>query len=181
MNRKTINKLYYVGYPLLRGIAYNLLESAVEKFARNSVYTSEIILPAPPAEVMKLFLEFENYGKYLPLIEKITVLERTAKSARLAWTINLEDAVVQWEDVVAMPNGAPKLLFTSVSGDFDKYVRQFEFKREGNETRLCSTIDLVFNLGLMNKVVGNIIKEKIARVNDDLLLGVKKMIQQQGA
>jgi len=179
MKRKIINKLYYVGYPLLRGIIYNVLGIVVEKLTRNSMHTSEITIDAPRAEVLKRLLDFENYPKYSSAVEELSVVERTAKSVRLKWKVNLEDALLQWEDMVTLPGSSSKVLFTSVSGDFDKYIRKIELRDEGSRTSLCTTTDIVFNLGLLNKVIGNIIKEKVVRINDNLLFKIKEIVERQ--
>ncbi|MER3483554.1 MAG: cyclase [Meiothermus sp.] len=138
------------------------------------IVQSELFIPKPPAEVYAAAKDLEGLKPYLKDVESLKVLEVDGNHSKSDWVAVAMGKKVHWVEDEVWFDDELRNTFSSSQGDFDKYQGAWNFRPEGDGTKV--TLDLEYELnipifgGILQKLVLKLMKENC----DGLLQGLKE-------
>jgi ribosome-associated toxin RatA of RatAB toxin-antitoxin module len=134
-------------------------------------------IDAPPERVYAIARDNERFPEFMPDVERITVLERSADGTRqvVEWvglipTFRLK---VKWTEEDVWDDAERTCHFTQVKGDFTVYGGLWRFSADGSGTRFDS--ELTYELEI--PTVGPLIKGVVRKIMNDNVVRLQAAIK----
>jgi len=139
---------------------------------------SAILIRAPLDAVYGLAKRVEDFPRFMPDLERITVLERRAGvPAVTEWVGLVEGRRIRWVEEDAWDDAAHVCNFRQREGDFDKYEGTWTFTPEGSGTRTSVTVDFEFGIPLIGNLLSQLLRVKMRENLDKMLAALQRQLE----
>jgi coenzyme Q-binding protein COQ10 len=138
--------------------------------------SASIVIHAPLDTVYASARRVEDFPRFMPDLERVTVLERNGEVPTLTeWVGVVEGRRIHWVEEDAWDDAAHRCRFRQRDGDFDSYEGTWEFAADDGGTRTTITVQFEFGIPLIGRLLSGLLRVKM-RENID---GMLKALQQQ--
>ena len=137
----------------------------------------EVVINAPLDQVYALAKNVESFPEFMPDVESVTVVERSADGQRTVtdWVGVASDfkLKVRWTEEDLWDDAAHTCRFSQVKGDYQQYGGEWRLSPDGPErTRFHSTIDYELEIpligALLKAVVARLMRDNVQRFLDQI-------------
>ncbi|HKV45477.1 MAG TPA: SRPBCC family protein [bacterium] len=130
-----------------------------------------VFIHAPLDAVYGLAKRVEDFPRFMPDLERITVLERRDGVPTLTeWVGVVEGRRVHWVEEDAWDDAQHLCRFRQREGDFDRYEGTWTFSPEPEGTRTAIVVDFEFDIPLIGGLLSAMLRVKM-RENLERMLG----------
>ncbi len=131
-------------------------------------FENEALIAAPLEKVYALARDVESFPSFMPDVESVTVLERSADGARTVteWVGVAEQfkIKIRWTEEDLWDDQSHTCRFTQLKGDYTSYGGLWTFTDMGSgQTKFASAIDYELDIPL----IGPLLKKMVARLMTD--------------
>jgi len=137
---------------------------------------TDIFIPAPLDTVYAVGKDIEKFPEFLPDVESVTILERSATGWTSDWVGVVEklNRKVKWREEDVWDDATHTCTFRALSGDWDKYDGVWTFAAEGDGTRMRMELECDINVPMIGAIIKGLIA-KLAKVNvDNMFEGIRR-------
>lgn len=140
--------------------------------------SASIVIRAPLDAVYASAQRVEDFPKFMPDLERVTVLERTGEVPTLTeWVGTVEGRRIRWVEEDVWDDAAHLCRFRQREGDFDSYEGTWEFSADGDGTRTAITVDFEFGIPLIGRLLAGLLRVKMKENIDGMLQALQKQIE----
>jgi ribosome-associated toxin RatA of RatAB toxin-antitoxin module len=141
--------------------------------------SASIIIRAPLEAVYARARRVEDFPRFMPDLERVTVLERNGDVPTLTeWVGIIEGRRIHWVEEDEWDDAAHRCRFRQRDGDFDKYEGSWEFVPEGDGgTRTTIAVEFEFGIPLIGRLLSGLLRLKMRENIDGMLKALKQQIE----
>ena len=137
-----------------------------------------IVIRAPLDAVYTLAKRVEDFPRFMPDLERVTVLERKGEvPAVTEWVGVVEGRRIRWVEDDAWDDVAHVCNFRQREGDFDRYEGTWTFTPEGGFTRTAVTVDFEFGIPLIGSLLSQLLRTKMRENLDRMLAALQRQLE----
>lgn len=130
-----------------------------------------VLIHAPLEAVYGLAKRVEDFPRFMPDLERITVLERRdGVPALTEWVGIVEGRRIRWIEEDAWDDARHLCRFHQREGDFDRYEGTWTFTPEAGGTRTAIVVDFEFDIPLIGGLLSTLLRVKM-KENLERMLG----------
>lgn len=135
--------------------------------------SNKVVINSEKENVWALLKELEQVVDRLEEVDSLKKLP----DGLLSWGVKVDGAPINWlEELVGDENGG-RLSFKMVSGDFEELSGEWLIRMLEGKSELSYRADYRLGLGLLDKITGRQIKERLDRHNLKLLKSIKNLLE----
>lgn len=139
---------------------------------------ASILIRAPLDAVYASAQRVEDFPKFMPDLERVTVLERSGDVPALSeWVGIVEGRRIRWVEEDTWDDTAHRCRFRQREGDFDSYEGTWEFAADGDGTRTTITVDFEFGIPLIGRLLSGLLRVKMQENIDGMLAALQRQIE----
>jgi coenzyme Q-binding protein COQ10 len=140
--------------------------------------SASIVIRAPLETVYATAQRVEDFPRFMPDLESVTVLERNGEVPTLTeWVGTVEGRRIHWVEEDRWDDAAHRCHFQQREGDFDKYEGTWDFTRDGTATRTTITVDFEFGIPLIGRLLTGLLRVKMRENIDGMLRALQQQIE----
>jgi coenzyme Q-binding protein COQ10 len=140
--------------------------------------SSSIVIRAPLETVYASARRVEDFPRFMPDLERVTVLERNGEVPTLTeWVGTVEGRRVHWIEEDRWDDAAHRCRFRQREGDFDRYEGTWEFAADGGGTRTTITVEFEFGIPLIGRLLSGLLRVKMRENIDGMLSALQRQIE----
>lgn len=141
------------------------------------VEASEVIR-APLGDVYALAKRVEDFPRFMPDLERVTVLERRGEAFTVTeWVGVVEGRRIRWIEEDAWDDARHECRFRQREGDFDRYEGTWTFAAEGNGTRTSVAVEFEFGIPLIGGLLSTLLRVKMKENLDGMLEALRGQLE----
>ncbi len=133
------------------------------------VKTQKIIY-AKKWKILRLLSRVHEFPRYMPNVKQCTVLEKGPCRAVTQWSVEIDKIPLHWKEADHFDLENFSIQFEALEGDLELFKGEWKLEDNpsgGVEVTVC--VELKVGIPLIEKVIGDVISEKIKK-NFDLML-----------
>lgn len=143
--------------------------------------SASILIQAPPDAVYALAKRVEDFPRFMPDLERVTVLERSGDLPVLTeWVGVVEGRKIHWVEEDAWDDAARRCRFRQRDGDFERYEGTWTFTPEGTGTRTEIAVEFEFGIPLIGALLSTLLRVKMRENIDGMLRALCQQAEQAG-
>jgi coenzyme Q-binding protein COQ10 len=139
-----------------------------------------IIIEAPARDVYELAKDQERFPQYMPDVESITVLERSANRLVTHWKTLVEDAPIEWTEEDLFDDEAVRIEYRLLEGDLDTFQGAWAFIEEAGKTRVTLGVEYDFGVPTLAELIGPTLEKKVQENSEMMLAALKREAESRG-
>lgn len=141
------------------------------------VEASEVIR-APLSDVYALAKRVEDFPRFMPDLERVTVLERRGEAFTVTeWVGVVEGRRIHWVEEDAWDDARHECRFRQREGDFDRYEGTWTFAAEENGTRTTVAVEFEFGIPLIGGLLSTLLRVKMKENLDGMLEALRGQLE----
>lgn len=130
-----------------------------------------------PENAYNLAKNMEDFPKYMPDVEKVTVLERKGNSTITEWITQVEGTPISWIEEDIFNDDEYEISYRLIEGDLDKFDGKWIFKLHGDKTIVTLGVDFDFGIPTLAELIGPTLELKVRENCEMMLNALKKKIE----
>ena len=154
-------------YLFFRGAPYPFKELALP------YVETTIRIAAAASVVYELAKEQERFPEFMPDVESITVLERSAGRTLTHWKTLVEDAAIEWTEEDLFDDAHTEIRYRLLEGDLDTFEGAWTFTQDGDDTQVVLSVEYDFGVPTLAELIGPTLEKKV-RENSEMMLAALK-------
>jgi len=131
--------------------------------------------------VYELAKEQERFPDFMPDVESVTVLERTAGRALTRWKTLVEDAPIEWTEEDLFDDANTRIRYRLLEGDLDKFEGEWRIEQDGAETDVLLSVDYDFGVPTLAELIGPTLEKKVRENSMMMLAALKREAEARAA
>jgi len=136
------------------------------------------LIQAPLAAVYGLAKRVEDFPRFMPDLERVTILERSGNVPTLTeWVGIFEGRTVRWIEEDAWDDAHHVCRFRQRDGDFDRYEGTWIFVPEGEGTRTTITVEFEFGIPLIGNLLSTLLRVKMKENLERVLGALQRQLE----
>lgn len=140
--------------------------------------SASIVIRAPLEVVYARARRVEDFPKFMPDLERVTVLERRGEVPTLTeWVGSVEGRRIRWVEEDVWDDAAHRCGFRQREGDFDRYEGRWEFAADGAATRTTITVEFEFGIPLIGRLLSGLLRVKMRENIDGMLRALQRQVE----
>jgi ribosome-associated toxin RatA of RatAB toxin-antitoxin module len=140
--------------------------------------SASIVIRAPLEAVYAKARQVEDFPRFMPDLQSVTVLERNGEVPTLTeWVGTVEGRRIRWVEEDRWDDAAHRCRFRQREGDFDRYEGTWDFTSEGPGTRTTITVDFEFGIPLIGRLLTGLLRVKMRENIDGMLRALRQQIE----
>ena len=137
-----------------------------------------VLIRAPLEAVYGLAKRVEDFPRFMPDLERITVLERNGDVPALTeWVGVVEGRRIRWVEEDAWDDARHLCRFRQREGDFDRYEGTWSFTPEGAGTRTSIVVDFEFDIPLIGGLLSQLLRAKMKENLERMLAALRRQLE----
>ena len=141
------------------------------------VEASALIHASLPA-VYELAKRVEDFPRFMPDLESVTVLERRGDVPTVTeWVGVVEGRRIHWVEEDAWDDVRHLCRFRQREGDFERYEGVWTFTPEAGGTRTAITVDFEFGIPLIGGLLSALLRVKMKENLDGMLSALRGQLE----
>lgn len=140
--------------------------------------SASIVIRAPLETVYARARHVEDFPRFMPDLERVTVLERNGEVPTLTeWVGIVEGRRIRWVEEDRWDDAAHRCRFRQREGDFDRYEGAWEFAADDGGTRTTITVEFEFGIPLIGRLLSGLLRVKMKENIDGMLRALRQEIE----
>lgn len=141
--------------------------------------SASIVIRAPLEAVYASARRVEDFPRFMPDLERVTVLERNGDVPTLTeWVGIVEGRRIRWVEEDQWDDATHRCRFRQREGDFDRYEGTWEFVPDGDGgTRTTITVEFEFGIPLIGRLLSGLLRVKMQQNIDGMLKALQQQIE----
>ena len=136
---------------------------------------ASVLIHAPLPAVYGLAKRVEDFPRFMPDLESVTVLERRGDvPAVTEWVGVVEGRRIHWVEEDVWDDVRHLCRFRQREGDFDTYEGTWTFAPEGSATRTMITVEFEFGIPLIGGLLSTLLRIKMKENLDGMLMALRE-------
>jgi len=128
------------------------------------------LIRAPLEAVYAVAKRVEDFPRFMPDLERVTVLERAGGvPTATEWVGVVEGRRIRWIEEDAWDDARHICRFRQRDGDFERYEGEWSFVPEADGTRTAITVDFEFGIPLIGALLSQLLRIKMKENLDGML------------
>ncbi|HVR46256.1 MAG TPA: aromatase/cyclase [Candidatus Binatia bacterium] len=140
---------------------------------------SRIVIDAPARVVYELAKDQERFPEFMPDVETVTILERSAAGAISRWKTLVEEAPIEWTEEDRFDDEALRIDYRLLEGDLDKFEGAWTFEHRDGATHVVLGVDYDFGVPTLAELIGPTLQQKVRENSEMMLAALKRQAEQQ--
>lgn len=140
---------------------------------------SRIVIDAPARVVYELAKNQERFPEFMPDVETVTILERSAGGAISRWKTLVEEAPIEWTEEDRFDDEALRIEYRLLEGDLDKFEGAWTFEHRAGATHVVLGVDYDFGVPTLAELIGPTLQQKVRENSEMMLAALKRQAEQQ--
>jgi coenzyme Q-binding protein COQ10 len=137
-----------------------------------------LVIRAPLEAVYDLAKRVEDFPRFMPDLERVTVLERRGGvPAVTEWVGIVEGRRIRWVEEDAWDDDRHVCHFRQREGDFERYEGSWLFARENGATRTTIVVDFEFDIPLIGGLLSQLLRMKMKENLDKMLAALQAQLE----
>jgi ribosome-associated toxin RatA of RatAB toxin-antitoxin module len=142
----------------------------LEKVAAETVITGMVRKEA----AWEIVSDFSRYPAIMENVDEVRVHERTPRSGKSEWFVNVEGAPLSWIERDVFDPEHFRIRFESLGGDFEKVKGRWSIEDyRGEGIRVVFEIEYLLGIPVIEEVLGHILKEKMQSNIDTMVAAIR--------
>lgn len=143
--------------------------------------TASLVIRAPLGRVYERAKQVEDFPRFMPDLERVTVLERRdGLPAVTEWVGIVEGRRIRWVEEDSWDDARHECRFRQREGDFDRYEGTWTFAPDGEGTRTTITVEFEFGIPLIGPLVSALLRAKMRENLDGMLRALQRELEASG-
>ncbi len=143
--------------------------------------TVSLVIRAPLGRVYERAKQVEDFPRFMPDLERVTVLERRdGLPAVTEWVGIVEGRRIRWVEEDSWDDARHEFRFRQREGDFDRYEGTWTFAPDGQGTRTTITVEFEFGIPLIGPLVSALLRAKMRENLDGMLRALQRELEASG-
>lgn len=135
---------------------------------------ASVLIRAPLADVYALAKRVEDFPRFMPDLERVTVLERRGDVPTVTeWVGVVEGRKIHWVEEDVWDDAQHRCRFRQREGDFDRYEGAWTFAPEGGGTRTAIAVEFEFGIPLIGGLLSALLRVKMKENLDGMLAALR--------
>ncbi len=136
------------------------------------------LIRAPLEAVYDLAKRVEEFPRFMPDLERVTVLERRAGVPSVTeWVGIVEGRRIRWVEEDAWDDDRHICHFRQREGDFERYEGTWAFAAEDGATRTTIAVDFEFDIPLIGGLLSQLLRMKMKENLDKMLAALQTQLE----
>jgi ribosome-associated toxin RatA of RatAB toxin-antitoxin module len=135
--------------------------------------TTSIVVDAPAALVYQLAKDQERFPEYMPDVESVTVVERSAAGVLTRWKSLIEDAPIEWLEEDRFDDAALRIDYKLLEGDLDTFEGTWTFESRAGGTLVSLDVTYDFGVPTLAELIGPTLERKVRENAEMMLVALK--------
>jgi len=132
------------------------------------------VIRAPLDAVYAVAKRVEDFPRFMPDIERVTVLERADDvPTATEWVGLVEGRRIHWIEEDAWDDARHVCRFRQRDGDFERYEGEWSFLPEGDGTRTAIVVEFEFGIPLIGGLLSPLLRIKMKENLDGMLTALR--------
>ena len=137
-----------------------------------------LLIRAPLDAVYGLAKRVEDFPRFMPDLERITVLERRGDvPAVTEWVGLVEGRRIRWVEEDAWDDARHLCQFRQREGDFERYEGTWTFTPEDGGTRTTIVVDFEFDIPLIGGLLSQLLRVKMKENLHKMLTALQDQLE----
>jgi coenzyme Q-binding protein COQ10 len=137
-----------------------------------------VLIQASLDSVYSLAKRVEDFPRFMPDLERITVLERNGELPTLTeWVGVVEGRRIRWVEEDAWDDAQHLCRFRQREGDFDRYEGTWNFTPESGGTRTSIVVDFEFDIPLIGGLLSQLLRVKMKENLERMLIALREQLE----
>ncbi len=137
-----------------------------------------LLIRAPLEAVYELAKRVEDFPRFMPDLERITVLERRAGVPSVTeWVGIVEGRRIRWVEEDAWDDARHQCEFRQREGDFERYEGTWAFTPEAGGTRTTIAVDFEFDIPLIGGLLSQLLRVKMRENVEKMLTALQGQLE----
>jgi len=136
------------------------------------------VIRAPLEDVYAVAKRVEDFPRFMPDLERVTVLERQGDlPTATEWVGVVEGRRIRWIEEDAWDDARHVCQFRQRDGDFEKYEGEWTFTPEGDGTRTAVAVEFEFGIPLIGGLLSQLLRVKMQQNLDGMLTALRGQLE----
>ena len=137
-----------------------------------------VLIRAPLEAAYALAKRVEDFPRFMPDLERLTVLERRDGVPVLTeWVGIVEGRRIRWIEEDAWDDARHLCRFRQRDGDFDRYEGTWMFSPESGGTRTTIEVDFEFDIPLIGGLLSTLLRLKMKENLERMLGALQRQLE----
>jgi len=138
----------------------------------------DLLIRAPLEAVYGLAKRVEDFPRFMPDLERITVLERHGDVPSVTeWVGLVEGRRIRWVEEDAWDDAHHLCQFRQREGDFERYEGKWTFTPEDGGTRATIVVDFEFDIPLIGGLLSQLLRVKMKENIEKMLAALQGQLE----
>jgi ribosome-associated toxin RatA of RatAB toxin-antitoxin module len=134
---------------------------------------TSIVVDAPARDVYELAKEQEHFPDFMPDVESVTILERSAGRIISRWKTLVEEAPIEWVEEDVFNDAELRVDYRLLEGDLDTFEGSWTFEDREGATHVTLGVEYDFGVPTLAELIGPTLHRKV-RENSEMMLAALK-------
>ena len=136
---------------------------------------------APLEAVYAVAKRVEDFPRFMPDLERVTVLERAGDvPTATEWVGLVEGRRIRWVEEDAWDDARHLCRFRQREGDFERYEGEWSFVPEAGGTRTAISVEFEFGIPLIGGLLSQLLRIKMKQNLDGMLGALQGELEAAG-
>jgi coenzyme Q-binding protein COQ10 len=133
-----------------------------------------LLIRAPAAAVYELAKRVEDFPRFMPDLERVTVLERSGGVPTLTeWIGTVEGRRIRWVEEDLWDDAERTCRFRQREGDFERYEGTWTFREAPGGTETAIAVDFEFDIPLIGGLLNQLLRAKMKENLEKMLSALR--------
>ncbi|HYM68854.1 MAG TPA: SRPBCC family protein [bacterium] len=138
------------------------------------------LIRAPLDHVYAVAKRVEDFPRFMPDLERVTVLERAGDvPTATEWVGVVEGRKIHWIEDDVWDDARHVCRFRQRDGDFERYEGEWTFQPEGEGTRTAIAVEFEFGIPLIGGLLSQLLRVKMKENLDGMLAALRGQLESQ--
>jgi ribosome-associated toxin RatA of RatAB toxin-antitoxin module len=133
-----------------------------------------IVVDAPARRVYELAKDQERFPEFMPDVESVKIVERTADRIVSRWKTLVEEAPIEWTEEDVFDDDGLSVRYKLLEGDLDKFEGIWRFVDGDGRTNVTLVVDYDFGVPTLAELIGPTLHKKVNENAEMMLAGLKR-------
>lgn len=128
------------------------------------------LVQVPRQRLWRVAADFTSFPRFMPDVERITILERGNGWEVSEWVTRLQGRVIRWKERADFDPVAFRIRYRQTEGDLKKFEGEWRFDEDEGGTLFTLTCDFEFGIpvlaALLNPVAARAIRANLEAMMD---------------
>ncbi len=139
---------------------------------------ASVLIRAALADVYAVAKRVEDFPRFMPDLERVTVLERRGDVPTVTeWVGVVEGRRIHWVEEDVWDDAQHLCRFRQREGDFDRYEGTWTFAPEGSGTRTAIAVEFEFGIPLIGGLLSTLLRVKMKENLDGMLAALRGQLE----